>query len=906
MAKPALKLYQTKRDFSKTAEPSGEHRVAPSPRLRFVVQKHAARQLHYDFRLEWDGVFKSWAVARGPSIDPADKRLAVEVEDHPLDYGDFEGTIPKGEYGGGTVMLWDRGYWTPEGDKPTQDAFVSGDLKFTLEGSKLEGSWVLVRMRGDRFGGKRTNWLLIKHRDVNSKAGGTDELLNDDRSVASGRTMQQIAEGVGKRPKPFMLATTKLGSANAVWIGKGPDEGAETRAPDTPVPPRPAQDGKAGPARVKPVMASAMPKFIEPQLAKLVDRPPDQAGWAHEVKFDGYRAQLRVEKNKAVIRTRTGLDWTDRFAAIAQEASALRDCILDGEIVALDDRQLPNFGALQTALSQEKTDQLVCYVFDLLFDAKEDLRALPLSERKARLEAFLDQQGASSRIRYVSHLVSNAEAVLASACKLGLEGIISKKLSAPYFSGRTGSWVKAKCRTGQEVILGGWTCEGGTLRSLLAGVNRDGRLDYVGRIGTGYGREVVKTLQPKLQELTREKSPFTGANAPPKEGNVRWLKPALVAEIEFEGWTDSRMIRQAAFKGLREDKDPADVVAEMPAAEPTAAEERTVQKKSPAPSKRARAAPKQSKTAAGSAPAAGGSSVFGVSISKPEKALWPDAGDGKPVTKLDLAHYYEQVGEWMLPYLAGRPCSLVRAPDGIGGQHFFQRHAMAGMSELFDLVKVRGDKAAYVQVDRIEALAAVAQIGALELHPWNCAPNDPEAAGRLVFDLDPAPDVKFDAVIAAAHDIRERLEKIGLVGFCKTTGGKGLHVVTPLMEGKKAVAWPIAKNFAHLICAQMAQDSPTRYLDNMSKAKRSGRIFLDYLRNDRTATAVAVLSPRAREGATVSMPVEWREVKRGLDSNSFTVRTAPQLLSKLKPWKDYANGARSLADAIKRATRGIK
>ena len=885
MAKPALKLYQTKRDFSKTAEPSGEHRVAPSPRLRFVVQKHAARQLHYDVRLEWDGVFKSWAVARGPSIDPADKRLAVEVEDHPLDYGDFEGTIPKGEYGGGTVMLWDRGYWTPEGDKPTQDAFESGDLKFTLEGGKLHGSWVLVRMRGDRFGGKRTNWLLIKHRDANSKAGGTDELLNEDRSVASGRTMQQIADGVGKPPKPFMLATTKLGSANAVWIGKGADD-------------------RAGPTHVKPVMASAMPKFIEPQLGKLVDRPPDQAGWAHEVKFDGYRAQLRVEKGRVVIRTRKGLDWTDRFAAIAEEASALRDCILDAEIVALDDRQLPNFGALQTALSQEKTDQLVCYVFDLLFDAKEDLRTLPLSERKARLETFLDQQVASSRIRYVSHLVSNAEAVLASACKLGLEGILSKKLSAPYFSGRTGSWVKAKCRAGQEVILGGWTCEGGTLRSLLAGVNRDGRLDYVGRIGTGYGREVVKTLQPKLQKLTREKSPFTGANAPPKESNVRWLKPALVAEIEFEGWTDSGMIRQAAFKGLREDKDPVDVVTEMPAAEPTLAEERTVQKKSPAPPTRARAAPKQSKSAAKSAPTAGGSSVFGVSISKPEKALWPDAGDGKPVTKLELAHYYEQIGQWMLPHLAGRPCSLVRAPDGIGGQHFFQRHAMAGMSELFDLVKVRGDKAAYVQIDRIEALAAVAQIGALELHPWNCAPNDPEAAGRLVFDLDPAPDVKFDAVIAAAHDIRERLEKIGLVGFCKTTGGKGLHVVTPLMEGKQAVAWPIAKNFAHLICAQMAQDSPTRYLDNMSKSKRSGRIFLDYLRNDRTATAVAVLSPRAREGATVSMPVEWREVKKGLDSNAFTVRTAPQLLSKLKPWKDYANGARSLADAIKRATRG--
>jgi bifunctional non-homologous end joining protein LigD len=918
MAKRALTLYRTKRDFSKTAEPSGEQHVAPSPRLRFVVQKHAARQLHYDLRLERDGVFKSWAVARGPSIDPADKRLAVEVEDHPLDYGDFEGTIPKGEYGGGTVMLWDRGYWTPEGAKPTQQAFESGDLKFTLEGSKLHGSWVLVRMRGDRFGGKRTNWLLIKHRDASSKPGGTDALLNEDRSVASGRTMQQIADGVGKRPKPFMLATTKLGPANAVWVGKSADEGAERRAPDTPVAPRPAQDSQSakaakpsrtgpsrtGPSRVKPVMASTMPKFIEPQLAKLVDRPPDQSGWAHEVKFDGYRAQLRIEKGKVVIRTRKGLDWTERFAAIAKEAGALRDGIIDGEIVALDDRQLPNFGALQTALSEEKTDALVCYAFDLLFDAKEDLRTLPLSERKSRLETFLGNPAANSRIRYVSHLVSNAEAVLASACKIGLEGIISKKLSAPYRSGRTDSWVKAKCRAGQEVILGGWTTEEDTVRSLLAGVNRDGRLDYVGRIGTGYGREAVKMLLPKLKKLTRERSPFTGANAPPKENNVRWLKPSLIAEIEFEGWTDSGMIRQAAFKGLREDKDPADVVTEMPAAEPTAAEERTVQKKSGAASpKRTRAAPKQAKSAAKSAPAAGGSSAFGVSISKPDKALWPDAGDGKPVTKLDLARYYEQVGEWMLPHLAGRPCSLVRAPDGIAGQNFFQRHAMAGMSELFDLVKVRGDKAAYVQIDRVEALAAVAQIGALELHPWNCAPNDPEVAGRLVFDLDPAPDVKFDAVIAAAAEIRARLEDVGLVGFCKTTGGKGLHVVTPLTGGKKAVAWPIAKNFAHLICAQMAQDSPTRYLDNMSKLKRSGRIFLDYLRNDRTATAVAVLSPRAREGAPVSMPVEWREVKKGLDPKSFTVRTAPQMLSKLKPWKHYADGARPLTDAIKRVTR---
>lgn len=624
-----------------------------------------------------------------------------------------------------------------------------------------------------------------------------------------------------------------------------------------------------------------IPAFIEPQLSKLVDRPPLQAGWAHEVKFDGYRAQLRVKSGSAVIRTRRGLDWTDRFGAVAKQGAGLADCLIDGEIVALDEHQLPNFSALQAALSEQKTDQLVYFVFDLLFQGREDLRALPLRERKSRLEKFLSAQRSDGPIRYVPHLVSDANAVLASACEIGLEGIISKKLDSPYYSGRAGTWVKIKCRAGQEVILGGWTTEEGTVRSLLAGVNRDGQLVYAGRIGTGFGREVVKTLLPKLQRLTRETSPFGGPDAPRKEGNVRWLKPALIAEIEFEGWTGSGMIRQAAFKGLREDKDPQDVVAEAPA---------------PPPHSPARKKPPARKS--------GLATVFGVTISNPDKVLWPAAAGEAAITKLDLAHYYEQIGEWLLPHLKGRPCSLVRAPEGLAGQQFFQRHAMPGMSEFFHFVKVRGDKAAYVQIDRVEALAAVAQIGGLELHPWNCAPNAAEVAGRLVFDLDPAPDVKFDAVITAAHDVRERLEKIGLVCFCKTTGGKGLHVVTPLSVGKKAVAWPIAKNFAHLVCAQMVQDSPMRYLDNMSKAKRSGKIFLDYLRNDRTATAVAVLSPRARDGAPVSMPVDWRSVKNGLDPKSFTIRSGPKLLNKLEPWKNYGAGARPLAAAIKRITRG--
>ncbi|HEY2678387.1 MAG TPA: DNA ligase D, partial [Steroidobacteraceae bacterium] len=564
---------------------------------------------------------------------------------------------------------------------------------------------------------------------------------------------------------------------------------------------------------------------------------------------------------------------------------------------ALDERQLPSFGALQAALAAEKSEDLVLYAFDLLFQDREDLRALPLKERKARLEKLLGARDAT-RIRFVAHIESNAEAVLASACKMGLEGIVSKRLDEPYRSGRGDAWAKTKCRAGQEVVLGGWTSEDGSVRSLLAGIYRDGRFVYAGRIGTGYGQAVARTLSPKLEKLTRSTSPFEGADAPPKEKNVRWLKPDLVAEIEFAGWTESGMIREAAFKGLREDKDAHDVVAEVPGASPvaTAAPARTPRPASVSskrvPANRANAAKGSDK-----------STVMGVSISKPDKPLWPDAGDGKPVTKMDLARYYESVGEWMLPHLAGRPCSLLRAPDGVGGQQFFQRHAMAGMSDLFDLAKVRGDKEAYVQIDRLEALAAVAQIGALELHPWNGAPGNPECAGRLVFDLDPAPDVKFDAVIAAAQEIRERLEKVGLVSFCKTTGGKGLHVVTPLKVGKQAVKWPVAKNFAHLVCAQMAQDNPDRYLDNMSKSQRVGKIFLDYLRNDRIATAVAVLSPRARAGAPVSMPISWREVKKGLDPKAFTVRTAPKILAKLAPWNDYAAGARSLAAAIKHITK---
>jgi bifunctional non-homologous end joining protein LigD len=847
MRKASLSRYQGKRDFTQTTEPNGRLRVAAAKRLRFVIQKHAAKRLHYDLRLELDGVFKSWAVTKGPSVDPSDKRLAVEVEDHPLDYGDFEGTIPKGHYGGGTVQLWDRGYWTPEGEQSPEKALASGELKFTLEGNRLAGSWVLVRLKGDRFGGKRTNWLLIKHRDDNARPGESATLLDLDRSVASGRSMAQIAAGKGKSPAPFMLAGKRI-HADSVW-----ESGTKSTRRTTP-------------QRKEPALRS-MPPFIDPQLCKLVDRPPQTAGWAHEIKLDGYRAQLRVQAGDAHIRTRSGLDWTKRFTAIAASAARLPDCILDGEICAIDRHGNPSFAALQAALSADQSDELVFFAFDLLVENKQDLRSLPLVERKQRLQSLLENADLGDSFRYVAHVESNGDDVLASACKMNLEGIVSKRLDAPYRSGRSGGWTKAKCRAGHEVVIGAWTTEAGALRSLLAGVNRDGHLVYVGRIGTGYGAAVAAKLLPTLKKLTTAVSPFGGENAPPKEKNIRWLEPSLVAEIEFAGWTDTGMIRQASFKGLRGDKPAREVVSELPS--PLDAND-TV--------------------------------TMAVTLSKPEKALWPDAGDGESVTKLDLARYYEAVGEWLLPHVKGRPCSLLRAPDGVGGEQFFQRHAMTGISNLFSLVKVKGDKAPYVQIDRVEAFAAVAQIAALEIHPWNCAPGNPEVAGRLVFDLDPAPDVKFSAVIAAALEIRDRLRKVGLESFCKTTGGKGLHVVTPLTGGKDAVPWPAAKDFAHIVCAQMAQDSPAKYLDTMAKKDRVGRIFLDYLRNDRTATAVAVLSPRARAGAPISMPIDWHKVKAGLKPLAYTVHTGAALLEKSKPWDEYWKSAGSLRKAISKVT----
>jgi len=767
--------------------------------------------------------------------------------------------------------MWDRGYWLPESGVDPEEALEKGALKFVLAGERLQGGWVLVRLkRRDRE--KRDSWLLIKHDDKYAVTGDDDAVLESDRSVASGRSMQQIRAGKGRKPKPFMQR--KAAPADAEWISDRVTASTvpkAKRAARTSVRRKPV-------ARGRPV--ERVPEFIEPQLCRLVDRAPSGAGWGHEVKLDGYRMQLRVEGGRATLRTRKGLDWSSKFSAIVAAAAKLPDVIIDSEICAVDSHGTTDFAALQAALADEDTGDLVCFAFDLLYRNGEDLTALPLSERKSMLHKIL--KNGPSNIRYIEHFEAPGDAILRAACRMALEGIISKRLDAPYRSGRGDAWTKTKCRAGEEVIIGGWSEEQGRLRSLFVGARHGDHLVYLGKVGTGFGRDAVRRLLPRLESVASDESPFAGDNAPKARAGTHWARPELVAEIEFAGWTTAGIVRQASFKGIREDK-PADEVTTEEAMRPRAG----IRKGQSALAPR-RGAPRSARP-----------SVLGVSLSNPDKPLWPATSGARPVTKLDLARYYELVGDWMLPHIKGRPCSIVRAPDGISAELFFQRHAMKGASHLISYVRTSRDRKPYLQFDSREALIAGAQIAAVELHPWNCQPGHPDRPGRLVLDLDPAPDVPFARVVEAAKEMRERLETLGLVAFCKTTGGKGLHVVTPLTSAR-GITWEQAKSFAREVCSRMVSDSPQRYVINIRKAVRGGKVLLDYLRNAETATAVAPLSPRARHGAPVSMPLSWAQVRSDLDPARYTVRALPRQYARLRAWADYADSARPLTPAVKR------
>lgn len=823
MARPGLDRYRAKRDFRRSPEPEGATEAGDAAQLRFVVQRHAARRLHYDLRLEWGGVLKSWAVTRGPSLDPADKRLAVEVEDHPLDYAGFEGVIPKPGYGAGVVQLFDRGAWAPLDPDRVEENFAKGELKFVLAGERLRGGFLLVRLKPRRGDNPRQpNWLLIKERDSMARPGEGDAVLKAETSIATGRTLAEIEGGA-----PIKGATTEASTA-------------------------------------------ALPDFVEPQLCQLVDTPPGGGGWRHEPKLDGYRVQLRVEGGKARLLTRTGLDWTKRFGPLARAARALPDGLVDGEVVALDRKGETSFAALQAHLAGERRAAALLYhAFDLLHDGTRDLRGEPLHARKAALREWLPK---ADPWRFVEDFDAPGAQMLASACRLSLEGIVSKRQDAPYASGRGGAWVKSKCRGREEFVVGGFSpqASGRGLGALLVGQQREGRFVYAGRVGTGFNEAASARLLKRLGTVRRKATPFE-QGAPARMRDVTWVEPELVVEVAFGGWTEEGLLRHASFLGEREDKPAEDVVA-------------PVLEKSPA-------SPRPAKPRASNA-----------RLSNPGRVLWP----GPPaVTKEALAAHYERFADRILAHIAGRPLSVLRAPGGLGKPLFFQRHAGNAPSPALREVHIEGQDKPYLAVDDAAGLAALAQMAALELHPWGATAARPEIPDRLVFDLDPAEGVEMPAIITCAKDLQARLKALGLTAFPRVTGGKGLHLVVPLAIPARGAAadWAAAKSFARLLCTLMVRDAPDRYTVTLAKKARTGKIFLDYLRNDRLATAIANWSPRARTGAPVAHPIAWSAVKPGLDPAGLTLPMLAEARMPPDPWRGFDAAAIPLNDAIRRLTQ---
>jgi bifunctional non-homologous end joining protein LigD len=872
-----LRTYRSKRRFDVTTEPRGK--AAKRRGHAYVIQKHAATRLHYDLRLELDGVMKSWAVTRGPSLVPTDKRLAVEVEDHPIEYNKFEGTIPKGQYGGGTVMLWDRGSWAPDHDP--HRGLAKGHLDFHLDGERLSGGWHLVRMR-KRPGEKRNNWLLIKADDEAARTPKDKDILEQNmKSVTTRRTMDQIAKGT------------------AVWtssrVKKGQHEAPNRAAEKTKSKKQVAKKKRRtaalqanGATRRSGKHASALPGFIEPCLATLADKAPNSANWLHEIKFDGYRLQAHIDHGDIRLLTRKGLDWTEKFSTTARALARLpvTTAIIDGELVVEGPDGVSSFSLLQDALKNNAHDTMMFYPFDLLHLDGDDLRKTPLEARKRSLAKLLKTLPKHAPVRLSESIAGNGTTLHANACRLGLEGIISKLRDAPYRSGRGTDWLKTKCSDRQELVIGGYspsTADSRSVGALSLGYYEKGELKYAGRCGTGYTHALARSLYRKLKAIERPASPFK--NLPPEErGKNRpvWVEPKLVAEVNFHGWThgDIPRVRQASFQGLREDKQAIDVVRE---------EKRTLPARAKTPARKsAKVAKPVSKKAKDDV------AIAGVRLSHPGRVYWDDAG----VTKQDLAEYYEKVWKWMAPHVTGRVLALVRCPDGASGQCFFQKHASAGIDpKLLTMVpEPDGDKS--IAIDDLPGLVSLAQAGVLEVHMRGSTIDHLEEANRLVFDLDPGPGVEWPALIEAAREVRERLSALKLDSFVKTTGGKGLHVVLPI----RYTPWEEAKGFARALADAMERDGPERFVSTAKKAKRNNRIFVDYLRNSREATAVAPYSTRARAGAPVAVPITWSELSKLPSSNHYTVLNISQRLSRLK--KDPWAGIEKLKQRLPRLKNG--
>jgi bifunctional non-homologous end joining protein LigD len=870
----ALQTYRAKRNFAVTPEPRGGR--AKKTGHQFVIQKHAARRLHYDLRLELDGAMLSWAVTRGPSLVPGEKRLAVQTEDHPIEYNTFEGTIPQGEYGGGTVMIWDRGRWHPEGDP--RAGLKKGRLSFTLEGEKLSGAWHLIRLRG-RPNDKKANWLLIKSGDEAARTPKDPDILEEmPLSVVSGRSIPEIAEGKGRKRVWHSNRRVKENVKAGATSGNQP--AAPRRAPKARSARRAGETKKAArktKAKSKKARSGGdlLPDFVPPCLASLSERAPDDPNWIHEIKFDGYRIQARLDHGDVKLMTRKGLDWTERFPTIAAAIAELpaEQLLIDGEVVSGDENGISSFSHLQQDLSDGRTDRLVYYAFDLLHLDGGDLAGTPLIGRKEALEGLLSGLPADGLVRYSGHFQEPGPVLLRHACEMTLEGIISKRSDAPYRSGRNADWLKTKCADSQEFVVAGYapsSVDAKAIGALILGYYESGELRYAGRVGTGYSHKVARDLWQRLQPLRIAKPPFKVPKEETAARNARWVEPSLVIEADLRGWTHGDRIRQASFKGIREDKPAKEVTREVKAMP-------TDRRKVAASSAKASAVRSPARQAA---KATAGSAPYTVRLTHPDRIYWDDAG----VTKQGLADYYVGVWDWISPHVAGRPLALVRCPEGATAACFFQKHARAGVdSERLRLVK-EPDGDHVITIEDLDGLISLVQAGVLEIHIRGTTVDRLETCDRLVFDLDPGPGVTWADIVAAARDVRQRLADLDLVSFLKTTGGKGLHVVVPC----KPTPWDDAKAFARGIAEAMTADDPARYTASVRKNTRHGRIFVDYLRNSREATAVAPYSTRARPGAPVSTPISWEELGAQTSANRYTVLNLHQRLARLRrdPWTD--------------------